>query len=71
MARFFRYWAMDVLQPQKARGMVLLYQRCASLDNDGGPQPPAADRLETLIGGDLTRFLLVALVRDAGGGAAA
>jgi hypothetical protein len=55
---------MDVLQPQKARGMVLLYQHCSALSIAEEPQQPAADRLETLIGGELTRFLLAALVRD-------
>jgi hypothetical protein len=62
---------MDVLQPQKARGMVLLYQHCLALSQAEEPQQPAADRLETLIGGELTRFLLVALVRDRGAHAAA
>lgn len=55
---------MNVLQPQKARGMALLYQHCAALNAGEQPHQPAADRLETLIGGELTRFLLFALVRD-------
>jgi hypothetical protein len=55
---------MDALQPQKARGMVLLYQHCSALNTADEPHEPAADRLETLIGGDLTRFLLGALVRE-------
>jgi hypothetical protein len=62
---------MDVLQPQKARGMVLLYQHCSALDTGGEPQQPAADRLATLIGGELARFLLAALVRDRSARAAA
>ena len=44
--------------------MVLLYQHCSALSLAEEPQQPAADRLETLIGGELTRFLLAALVRD-------
>ena len=55
---------MDALQPQKARGMTLLYQHCTAVDTGGELQEPAADRLETLIGGELARFLLTALVRD-------
>lgn len=49
--------------------MVLLYQHCSALNED--PQQPAADRLETLIGGELARFLLAALVRDRSARAAA
>jgi hypothetical protein len=55
---------MDALQPQKARGMTLLYQHCTALDAGGELHEPAADRLETLIGGELARFLVAALVRD-------
>jgi hypothetical protein len=55
---------MDALQPQKARGMTLLYQHCTPVDTSVELQEPAADRLESLIGGELTRFLLGALVRD-------
>ncbi|MDQ5821176.1 MAG: hypothetical protein M3540_07040 [Actinomycetota bacterium] len=55
---------MDALQPQRARGMVLLSQHCSALNTAEEPQQPAADRLETLIGGELARFLLTALVRD-------
>ena len=62
---------MDVLQPQKARGMVLLYQHCSALNMGEDPQQPVADRLETLIGGELTHFLLTALVRDRSARAAA
>lgn len=51
--------------------MVLLYQHCLALSRAEEPQQPASDRLETLIGGELTRFLLVALVRDRGVHAAA
>ncbi len=51
--------------------MVLLYQHCSALDTGGEPQQPAADRLETLIGGELARFLLFALVRDRSARAAA
>jgi precorrin-6x reductase len=46
--------------------MVLLYQHCLALSHAEEPQQPAADRLETLIGGELTRFLLIALVRERG-----
>jgi hypothetical protein len=62
---------MDALQPQKARGMVLLYQHCSALDTAEEPQEPAADRLERLIGGELARFLLTALVRKRAARAAA
>ena len=51
--------------------MVLLYQHCSALDIGEGPQQPASDRLETLIGGELARFLLAALVRNRGARAAA
>ena len=51
--------------------MVLLYQHCSALDTGGEPQQPADDRLETLIGGELARFLLFALVRDRSARAAA
>ncbi len=44
--------------------MVLLYQHCAALNTGDQPHEPVTDRLETLIGGELTRFLLTALVRD-------
>ena len=44
--------------------MVLLYQHCSALDIVEGTQQPVADRLETLIGGELARFLLAALVRN-------
>ena len=44
--------------------MTLLYQHCTAVDTAGELQEPAADRLETLIGGELARFLLTALVRD-------
>ncbi len=44
--------------------MVLLSQHCSALNTAEEPQQPAADRLETLIGGELARFLLTALVRD-------
>ena len=44
--------------------MTLLYQHCTAVDTGAAPQEPAADRLETLIGGELARFLLTALVRD-------
>ena len=44
--------------------MTLLYQHCTALDTGGELHQPAADRLETLIGGELARFLLTALVRD-------
>ena len=43
--------------------MTLLYQHCAAVDSRAELQEPAADRLETMIGGDLARFLLAALVR--------
>jgi hypothetical protein len=62
---------MDALQPQKARGMTLLYQHCTAVDAGGELPEPAADRLESLIGGELTRFLLAALVRDGRAHAAA
>ena len=51
--------------------MVLLYQHCSALNMGEDPQQPVADRLETLIGGELTRFLLTALVRDRSARAAA
>ena len=44
--------------------MVLLYQHCSVLNTSEDSHEPAADRLESLIGGELTRFLLGALVRD-------
>jgi hypothetical protein len=51
--------------------MVLLYQHCSALNIGEDPLQPAADRLETLIGGELARFLLAALVRDRSARAAA
>jgi hypothetical protein len=44
------------------RGPALLIAYCASLDADD--RLPATDRLQRLIGPDLTRLLLVALAGD-------
>jgi hypothetical protein len=62
---------MDALQPQKARGMTLLYQHCSALTSLEDAQEPASERLEGMIGGELTRFLLSALVRRDGARASA
>jgi hypothetical protein len=45
-----------------SRGPSLLIAHCAAIDYED--RLPAADRLERLIGPDLTRLLLVALAGD-------
>ncbi|TML40367.1 MAG: hypothetical protein E6G25_05015 [Actinobacteria bacterium] len=45
-----------------SRGPVLLIAHCAALDCKH--RLPAADRLQRLIGADLTRLLLIALAGD-------
>jgi hypothetical protein len=48
--------------PVVSRGPGLLIAYCAALDSDD--HLPATDRLQRLIGPDLTRLLLVALAGD-------
>jgi hypothetical protein len=45
-----------------SRGPSLLIAHCAAIDSED--RLPAADRLQRLIGPDLTRLLLVALAGD-------
>jgi hypothetical protein len=45
-----------------SRGQGLLIAHCTALDDQD--RLPATDRLQRLIGADLTRLLLVALVGD-------
>jgi hypothetical protein len=44
-----------------SRGADLLIWHCSAFERD---RVPAADRLQQLIGAELTRLLLVALARD-------
>jgi hypothetical protein len=54
---------MSVLNPQPQRGEGLLLVHCASVVDE---RPPAYSRLEGLIGGDLARLLVFALVGPQG-----
>jgi hypothetical protein len=45
-----------------SRGPGLLIARCAALDHED--RPPATDRLQRLIGPELTHLLLTALAGD-------
>ena len=46
------------------RGYELLLEHCAALTHDGSGRAPAFERLEAVLGGELTRLLLVALARQ-------
>jgi hypothetical protein len=54
---------MDAAATNRAagRGAVLLIAHCAALEKE---RPAVVDRLRRLLGPDLTRLLLVALVGD-------
>ena len=52
----------DALAPiSEGRGSELLLEHCAMLTRVDALRPPAFDRLEREVGGDLARFLVVAL----------
>jgi hypothetical protein len=57
---------VSAAQPQPSRGAALLFEHCVALSRLGEPQAPAVDRLERLLGGELTRFLIAALAGGAG-----
>jgi hypothetical protein len=52
----------DVSLPQGERGYELLLEHCAALTRTSTARPPAFERLEQTLGGDLTRRLVVALL---------
>ena len=48
-------------QISEGRGSDLLLEHCTALTRVEALRPPAFDRLEREVGGDLARFLVVAL----------
>jgi len=54
---------MSVLKPQPQRGAGLLLVNCAAVCDE---RPTAYSRLEQVLGGDLARMLVVALVGPQG-----
>jgi hypothetical protein len=55
---------MDAAPPQHTRGLSLILEHCARLNSFGQVRPSAALRLELLVGDDLARLLMSALVGD-------
>jgi hypothetical protein len=53
----------DVSLPQGERGYELLLEHCVALTRTSSARTPAFERLELVLGGDLTRLLVVALAR--------
>jgi hypothetical protein len=54
---------METLAPhERGRGAALLLEHCAVLDRLGEPRPSPLERLEALVGCDLARMLLSALI---------
>jgi len=54
---------MSILKPQPQRGASLLLVHCAAVCDE---RPSAYSRLESLLGGDLARLLVFALVGPQG-----
>jgi hypothetical protein len=58
---------MDTLVPhERGRGAALLLEHCAAMDRLGEPRPSPLERLEALVGCDLARMLLTALIGQNG-----
>jgi hypothetical protein len=54
----------DISLPQGEKGYELLLEHCAAITRVSSVRTPAFERLEQALGGDLTRFLVVALARQ-------
>ena len=57
---------MEGVEPKKLHRMLLLYEHCTTPDEPDCARPSAAERLELMLGTELTRFLLGALVGSGG-----
>ena len=57
---------MDASLRHGERGFELLLEHCAALTRVACPRTPAFERLEHVLGGELTRLLVLALARRRG-----